>query len=88
MNPGDAGKSDARWRVRNGLRRYRMSSRYIGKKRDTGRDAEVPAELSRREAQDRAKGERGQARSPIDAQHVEAPKRRDNKRGHREENHG
>jgi hypothetical protein len=69
-------------------RRYMMPSRYIGKKRDTGRDAEVPAELSRREAQDRAKGERGQARSPIDAKHVEAPKRRDNARGHREENRG
>jgi hypothetical protein len=65
-----------------------MPSRNIGKKRDTGRDAEVPAELAQREAQDRAKGEdRGQARSPIDAQHVDAPKKRDNKRGHHEENH-
>lgn len=72
----------------NGLRRYGMPSRYIGKKRDTGRDGEVPAELSRREAQDRAKGERGQARSPIDSQHVEAPKRQDNARGHREGNRG
>ena len=74
--------------MRNGLRRYRMPSRYIGKKRDMGRDGEVPAELSRREAQSRAKGERGQARSPVDAQHVEAPKRQDNRRGHREGNHG
>ena len=65
-----------------------MPSRYIGKKRDTGRDTEVPAELSRREAQDRAKGERGQARSPVDAQHVEAPRRQDNARGHREGNRG
>ena len=65
-----------------------MPSRYIGKKRDTGSDAEVPAELSQREAQDRAKGERGQARSPVDAQHVEAPKRQDNARGHREGNRG
>ena len=37
-----------------------MPSRDIGKKRDTGRDGEVPAELAHREAQDRAKGERGQ----------------------------
>jgi hypothetical protein len=65
-----------------------MPSRNIGKKRDTGRDAEVPAELAEREAQSRAKGEsRGQARSPIDAQHVEAPRKRDNRRGHHEENH-
>jgi hypothetical protein len=65
-----------------------MPSRNIGKKRDTGRDTEVPAELAQREAQDRAYGEdRGQARSPIDAQHVDAPKKRDNKRGHHAENH-
>jgi hypothetical protein len=64
-----------------------MPSRNIGKKRDTGRDTEVPAELANREAQDRAKGgDRGQARSPIDAQHVDAPKKRDNARGHHEEN--
>jgi hypothetical protein len=65
-----------------------MPSRYIGNKRNTGRDAEVPAELSRREAQDRAKGERGQARSPVDAKHVAAPKRQDNARGHHEGNRG
>ena len=64
-----------------------MPSRNIGKKRDTGRDAEVPAELAQREAQDRAKGERGQMRSPIDSQHVDAPRKRDNARGHHEENH-
>jgi hypothetical protein len=64
-----------------------VPSRNIGKKRDTGRDAEIPAELAQREAQDRAKGgERGQARSPIDSQHVDAPRKRDNVRGHHEEN--
>ena len=62
-----------------------MPSRNIGKKRDTGRDAEVPAELAEREAQDRAKWDG--ARSPIDAQHVDAPRKRDNARGHHEENH-
>jgi hypothetical protein len=63
-----------------------MPSRNIGKKRDTGRDAEIPAELAKREAQDRAKGEtgRGRAQSPIDSQHVDAPKRQDNARGHRQ----
>ena len=63
-----------------------MPSRNIGKKRDTGRDAEVPAELSKREGQDRAKGVAGsgRARSPVDAQHVDAPKRQDNARGHRQ----
>ena len=63
-----------------------MPSRNIGKKRDTGRDEEIPAELAQREAQDRAKGERGQMRSPIDSQHVDAPRKRDNARGHHEEN--
>ena len=64
-----------------------MPSRNIGKKRDTGRDAEIPAELAKREAQDRSKpsGTRGGAESPVDAQHVDAPKRRDNARGHREQ---
>src|SRR5256885_14557727 len=43
-----------------------MPSRNIGKKRDTGRDVEIPAELAKREAQDRAKGDAGggKARSP------------------------
>jgi hypothetical protein len=64
-----------------------MPSRNIGKKRDTGRDAEVPAELATREAQDRPKPSRksGGAESPVDAQHVDAPKRQDNARGHREQ---
>ena len=64
-----------------------MPSRNIGEKRATGRDAEIPAELPRREAQDRPKpaGGRGGAESPVDAQHVDAPKRQDNARGHREQ---
>ena len=67
-----------------------MPSRNIGKKRDTGRDAEIPAELSKREAQDRAKGPtgKGRAQSPIDAQHMDAPKRQDNARGHRQRPRG
>jgi len=40
--------------------------------------------LPRREAQDRAKGASGQATSPVDAQHVDAPKERDDAAGHRE----
>jgi hypothetical protein len=62
-----------------------MPSRNVGSKRKATRDAEVPAELAKREAQDRA-GSRsgsGRARSPIDAKHVDAPKRQDNERGHR-----
>jgi hypothetical protein len=63
-----------------------MPSRNIGPKRDTGRDAEIPAELATREAQDRAKGAtgRGRAQSPVDAQHVDAPKQQDNARGHKQ----
>jgi hypothetical protein len=62
-----------------------MPSRNIGQKRKATRDKEVPAELAQREAQDRA-GSRtgeGRARSPVDAMHVDAPKRQDNARGHR-----
>ena len=67
-----------------------MPSRNVGKKRDTGRDMEIPAELSKREAQDRAKGAagKGRAQSPVDAQHVNAPKRQDNARGHRQRRGG
>jgi hypothetical protein len=63
-----------------------MASRNIGKKRDTGRDEEIPAELERREAQDRSKPDAGSggARSPVDAMHVDAPKQQDNARGHRQ----
>jgi hypothetical protein len=62
-----------------------MTSRYVGNKRRDTDDADVPAELSRREAQDRAKGtERGgQAESPVDSMHVDAPKEQDNARGHK-----
>jgi hypothetical protein len=63
-----------------------MPSDNIGKKRDTGQDAEVPAELDRREAQDRPKADAGSggARSPVDSMHVDAPKQQDNARGHKQ----
>jgi hypothetical protein len=63
-----------------------MPSRNVGKKRKATDDPEVPAELAQREAQDRA-GSRtgeGRAKSPVDAMHVDAPKRQDNARGHRQ----
>ena len=63
-----------------------MPSRNIGAKRDTGRDSEVPAELNKREAQDRA-GSRtgsGRAESPVDAMHVDAPKQQKNARGNKQ----
>lgn len=62
-----------------------MPSRNVGSKRKATRDAEVPAELAKREAQDRAGSRSGsaRARSPIDAMHVDAPKRQENERGHR-----
>jgi hypothetical protein len=47
----------------------------------------VPAELAKREAQDRKRGHSGagQAQSPVDAMHVDAPKKReqDNAQGDR-----
>ena len=61
-----------------------MPSRNVGTKRKSTRDAEVPAELAQREAQDRP-GRRsgaGRAESPVDAMHVDAPKKQENKRGH------
>ena len=63
-----------------------MPSPNVGSKRKTGRDAEVPAEMGKREAQDRA-GSRtgsGRARSPVDAMHVDAPRQQENARGHRQ----
>jgi hypothetical protein len=62
-----------------------MPSRNVGRKRQAGNDREVPAEIARREAQDRAKpsARRGGAESPVDSMHVDAPKKQDNKRGHR-----
>jgi hypothetical protein len=62
-----------------------MPSRNVGKKRQETDDAEVPAELEQREAQDRPKAEHGGgARSPVDSMHVDAPKQQDNARGHRQ----
>jgi hypothetical protein len=63
-----------------------MPSRNVGTKRKTTRDAEVPAELAQREAQDRSasKTGEGRAKSPVDAMHVDAPNRQDNARGHRQ----
>jgi hypothetical protein len=63
-----------------------MASRNIGARRSSTRDADVPAELSKREAQDRpsSRSGSGRARSPVDAQHVDAPKRQDNTRGHKQ----
>ena len=63
-----------------------MPSDNVGPKR-VNDDDEIPAELSRREAQDRAKPtpNSGGARSPVDAMHVDAPKHQDNARGHRQE---
>jgi hypothetical protein len=63
-----------------------MPSRNIGFKRQDTPDPEVPAELAQREAQDRAKSRTGsgRAQSPVDAMHVDAPKRQDNARGHKQ----
>ena len=63
-----------------------MPSDNVGKKRLESDDQEIPAELSRREAQDRAKPSEksGGARSPVDSMHVDSPKKQDNRRGHRQ----
>ena len=58
-----------------------MASENVGSKRNDSDDAEVPAELSKREAQERPKG--AQAQSPVDSMHVDAPKKQDNTRGHK-----
>ena len=62
-----------------------MASRNVGSKRQATRDREIPAELAQREAQDRPRGRSGEgkAESPVDAMHVDAPKKQDNARGHR-----
>lgn len=60
-----------------------MPSRNVGAKRRTASGDEVPAELSKREAQDRGKRGDARAKSPVDAMHVDAPKQQDNARGHR-----
>ena len=66
-----------------------MPSDNVGAKRKTGDDAEVPAELGKPEAQDRAKPRpnAGGARSPVDSMHVDAPKHQDNKAGHAKDKH-
>jgi hypothetical protein len=56
-----------------------MPSQNVGSKRKDTADAEVPAELAKREAQDRAAG--GNAESPVDSQHVDAPKGRERREG-------
>lgn len=62
-----------------------MPSRNVGSKRMTTRDAEVPAELAKREAQDRPSSRPGSggAKSPVDSMHVDAAPQQDNARGHR-----
>jgi hypothetical protein len=62
-----------------------MPSHNVGSKRLDTDDTEVPAELAKREAQDRAKSGAGDAnpKSPVDAMHVDAPKQQDNARGHK-----
>ena len=62
-----------------------MPSRNIKPKRGTGGDEEIPAELAKREAQDRAgsRTDSGRAQSPVDSMHVDAPKKQDNARGHK-----
>jgi hypothetical protein len=62
-----------------------MASRNVGSKRARSDDPEVPAELARREAQDRAgsKAGAGRAKSPVDAMHVDEPKHQKNARGHK-----
>ena len=63
-----------------------MPSRNVGSKRLSGRDTEVPAELGKREAQDRpsSRSGEGRAKSPIDSMHVDAPTLQKNARGHRQ----
>jgi hypothetical protein len=62
-----------------------MPSKNVGSRRQDTTDKDVPAEGSKREAQDRARPKPGAggARSPVDAMHVDAPKQQDNARGHR-----
>ena len=63
-----------------------MPSDNVGPKRAATDDAEIPAELARREAQDRPSDRTGggQAESPVDSMHVDAPRQQDNERGHRQ----
>lgn len=62
-----------------------MPSDNLGQRRLDTTDQEVPAEIpGKREGQDRASGS-GNARSPVDSKHVDAPKKQDNARGHAED---
>jgi len=63
-----------------------VASRNVGSKRLNSRDSEVPAELAKREAQDRSAGKTGEgrAKSPVDSMHVDAPTEQKNTRGHRQ----
>jgi len=62
-----------------------MPSRNVGSKRKNTPDWEMPAELDKREAQDRAASSKGGgAKSPVDAMHVDALKKQDNTRGHKQ----
>jgi len=63
-----------------------MPSKNVGSKRKNARNAEVPAELAQREAQDRpsSRSGSGRAKSPVDAMHVDAPARQENRRGRRQ----
>ena len=62
-----------------------MASDNVGNRRRDTDDAEVPAEIpGKREGQDRAR-ESGDAKSPDDSMHVDAPKKQDNERGHAQE---
>jgi hypothetical protein len=59
-----------------------MASDNVGERRRDTSDEELPAEIpGKREGQDRAGGS-GNARSPVDSMHVDAPKHQDNARGH------
>ena len=62
-----------------------MPSRIVGSKRKNTGDPEVPAEMDKREAQDRGgRTGSGRAKSPVDAMHVDAPKQQKNTRGHKQ----
>jgi hypothetical protein len=63
-----------------------VPSRNVGSKRARTNDFEIPAELAKREPQDRpaSKSGMGRARSPVDAMHGDAPPRQKNTRGHQQ----
>lgn len=55
--------------------------------RDGNRQPVPSSDAREREAQDRASGRSGEASSPVDAKHVDAPTEQDNARGHRKAEH-